>query len=131
MRKEMLPSVIEVFRFRSSHKRPCLAEFNDVWAQHLVETQMCDKIVRHGDCCAFVIGIDVEPLEYMIECSKHIYLAICRILIAGATLSGLYNAPSYTSGPIEPSDDDLSDDQQEALLSFPAFCMRSEPGDDV
>lgn len=129
-RKEALPSVIEVFQFSSSHKQPCLADFNDLWAQHLVATQMCDKIMRHGECCAFVIGIDVEPLEYMAECRKQIYQAIYRILIAGATLSGLYNAPSYTSDPIDPSDDELSDEQQEALLSLPAFCMRSDPEED-
>lgn len=66
----------------------------------------------------------------MVECMKHIYLDIYRILIAVATLSGLYNASSYTSGPIEPSDDDLSDEQQEALLSFPVSFIHSEPGED-
>lgn len=129
-RKEALPSVIEVCQFSSSHKQPCLADFNDLWAQHLVATQMCDKIMRHGECCAFVIDIDVEPLEYMFECRKQIHQAIYRILVAGATVSGLYNAPSYTSDPIDPSDDELSDEQQEALMSFPAFCMRSDPEED-
>ena len=52
------------------------------------------------------------------------------MLIVGATLSGLYSVPSYTSDPIEPSDDELSDEQQEALLSLPAFCMHSEPEED-
>ncbi|KAJ6783331.1 hypothetical protein PWT90_08682 [Aphanocladium album] len=128
-RKEPLPHSIIVSEFDGRCKKPTLSELGNVWGQHLIAAKVCAQIER---CCDFYPGDAYPSLEHpdhVEECTERIHKAIYRVLIAGAALAGVYNAPRYTSNPIDPSTA-LTAEQRQKLMECPAFNMVSSDSDD-
>ncbi|KAJ3498219.1 hypothetical protein NLG97_g1297 [Lecanicillium saksenae] len=90
---------------------------------------MSTKVKQSCEFCPGDAYPGPERPDCMAECTERIHKAIYRVLIAGAVLAGVYNAPVYASNPLDPSND-LTYVQRESLTEFSVFRMISSHDED-